>query len=365
MNRPPRHLRTSSVPLGVRLWAAGFALLAKARSDHNRIFSVLRVAGPSLVLFGLVSLLPDRGRLATLKGAPYDFVLGLLFGMGASWTVVFGFTNLPRGAWRWLRFLGMGSLGTVCLFWIGDALAQAHNALIPHVGGGPWSGTPRTFQGFLVACILTLLFAFFFNRIERHRQEAEEQRRFAEAAQEAALRSRLVPHFIFNALNTLHAQIQGDPKGAEATTERLADLFRQVLALSDDATIPLKQELAFVEAYLGVEQARLGARMKVVVEVPEDLETLPIPPLSLQVLVENAIKHGVAPLEQGGVVRIGAERREGALYLWVEDPGNGASPNKGTGTALETLRQRLARPEDLTMERTATGFRVAFRWRQA
>jgi LytS/YehU family sensor histidine kinase len=96
--------------------------------------------------------------------------------------------------------------------------------------------------------------------------------------------------------------------------------------------------------------------------VPEDLETLPIPPLSLQVLVENAIKHGVAPLEQGGTVRIGAERREGALYLWVEDPGTGASPNKGTGTALETLRQRLARPEDLAMGMVDGRHRVGFRW---
>ncbi|OIQ67571.1 sensor histidine kinase YpdA [mine drainage metagenome] len=252
---------------------------------------------------------------------------------------------------------------------MGDALAQAHNALIPHVGGGPWSGTPRTFQGFLVACILTLLFAFFFNRIERHRQEAEEQRRFAEAAQEAALRSRLVPHFIFNALNTLHAQIQGDPKGAEATTERLADLFRQVLALSDDATIPLKQELAFVEAYLGIEQARLGERLKVVVEVPEDLETMLIPPLSLQVLVENAVKHGVAAREQGGEIRIFADRLgDGVVQVGVDDPGDGSSGNgslPGTGTALDTLRQRLEKPEDLAMGLVGGRHRVSFRWRLA
>jgi LytS/YehU family sensor histidine kinase len=123
--------------------------------------------------------------------------------------------------------------------------------------------------------------------------------------------------------------------------------------------------MAFVEAYLGIEQARLGDRLRVSVDVPEDLESLNVPPLSLQVLVENAIKHGVAPLERGGEVRIGAERREGALYLWVEDPGPGFSNHRGTGTALGTLRQRLERPEDLEMGMEEGRHRVGFRWRQA
>lgn len=184
-------------------------------------------------------------------------------------------------------------------------------------------------------------------------------------AREQALRAKLAPHFIFNTLNTLHAQIEQDPRGAQATTERLAQLFRQVIEASDQITIPLKQELAFVEAYLGIEQARLGDRLRVSVGIPEDLESAMVPPLSLQVLVENAIKHGVAPLEQGGEVRIGAERKEGALHLWVEDPGPGFSSRRGTGTALDTLRQRLERPEDLVMGVEGGRHRVSFRWRQA
>jgi hypothetical protein len=179
------------------------------------------------------------------------------------------------------------------------------------------------------------------------------------------IRSKLAPHFIFNALNTLHAQIERDPRGAEATTEKLAQLFREVLAISDRPKIPLKNELAFVEAYLGIEQARLGDRLRVTIDVPEELESVEVPPLSLQVLVENAIKHGVAPLEQGGEVRVGAERRDGVLHLWVEDPGTGFSDRKGTGTALETLRQRLEKPEDLEMGMMDGRHRVGFRWRQA
>ena len=184
-------------------------------------------------------------------------------------------------------------------------------------------------------------------------------------AREQALRAKLAPHFIFNALNTLHAQIEQDPRGAQATTERLAQLFRQVIQASDQATIPLKQELAFVEAYLGIEQARLGDRLRVSIQIPEELEAAQVPPLSLQVLVENAIKHGVALLEPGGEVRIGAERKEGALQVWVEDPGPGFSHHRGTGTALATLRQRLERPEDLEMGLVEGRHRVSFRWRQA
>jgi LytS/YehU family sensor histidine kinase len=100
----------------------------------------------------------------------------------------------------------------------------------------------------------------------------------------------------------------------------------------------------------------------VVIEVPEDLETLEVPPLSLQVLVENAVKHGVAPLERGGEVRVGAERRQGSLWLWVEDPGTGLSASRGTGTALETLRQRLEYPEDLRLGMLNGRHRAEFRW---
>ena len=183
-------------------------------------------------------------------------------------------------------------------------------------------------------------------------------------AREQALRAKLAPHFIFNTLNTLHAQIEHDPRGAQATTQRLAQIFRQVLTAADQPVISLKQELAFVEDYLGIEQARLGDRLQVTIQVPEELESAEVPPLSLQVLMENAIKHGVAPLEQGGEVRIGAERKADALHLWVDDPGPGFSHHRGTGTALDTLRQRLEHPEDLEMGFVDGRHRVGFRWRQ-
>ncbi len=189
------------------------------------------------------------------------------------------------------------------------------------------------------------------------------------------LRSRLTPHFLFNTLATLRAQMDADPAGAKSTAERLSQMFRELLDLSGADTIPLGRELGFVEAYLGIERARMGRRLQVEIHIPEALEEAEIPPMALQVLVENAFKHAIAGQEDGGSLRIGAalvQVQEGSLFqedhqdleVWVEDSGDGNSGHKGTGTALESLRQRLARPEDLAMTRTEMGFRVSFRWRQ-
>lgn len=225
--------------------------------------------------------------------------------------------------------------------------------------------------------ILTTVLYSLLSKLERNRTEKEEQAQHHQAeiafqqeqlrdAKDAALRAKLAPHFIFNALNTLKAQIKRDPENAVLTTDRLATLFRQVLEISDQVTIPLGQELAFVEAYLGIEQSRFGSRLKVQMNIPEELESAQIPPLSLQVLVENAVKHGVSPLEEGGTVSIGARMQtEKHLEIWVDDPGSGVSTQRGTGTALATLKKRLATPTDLLMQKLADRHRVSFIWSQA
>ena len=315
--------------------------------------------GPYLAVSFLVDAFPPVQAHLPRPGG--DFVFGLLGGLSVI-PVLF-----PRGrqdgsagvmkAWGLGLFLAALSLGGVQGFLSGLHESRTFRTTLRVVDPGPW-------QYFLTLALLSAVLGLAFHRLAAHRQEAERQRELAALAAQAALRAKLAPHFLFNTLNTLHAQIETDPKGAQATTDRLAQLFRRLVAVADQAVIPLKEELAFVEGYLGLEQARLGGRLRVSVEVSEDLEAASIPPLSLQVLVENAIKHGVAPLEEGGEVRIGAGRYDGALHLWVEDPGPGTSAQKGTGTALETLRQRLERPTDLRMEWVEGRHRVSLLWRR-
>jgi hypothetical protein len=304
------------------------------------------------------------------------------FGRGAasSLLTLLHYVN-GAGRWSWPMVLGYG-LACLSLCWLVSLVVESERRRIEKkrysgpLGGG-WSWAVSGYMGFAVyqmtspgswthaqGAMSLLVFSLFCMALE-YTESAKQAGFDLLEAREQALRAKLAPHFIFNTLNTLHAQIEQDPRGAQATTERLAQLFRQVIEASDQAVIPLKQELAFVEAYLGIEQARLGGRLRVVVGIPEELESAQVPPLSVQVLVENAIKHGVAPLERGGEVRLGAERKEGVLHVWVEDPGQGLSAHRGTGTALETLRQRLESPEDLDMGMVEGRHRVGFLWRQA
>jgi signal transduction histidine kinase len=291
---------------------------------------------------------------------------------------------LERGP-SWLAHLALAA----CLSWmalsVGEFAQGAHDGFIAgYYEGAELARQDRAAQGlppkptvapptwevhradqwvtFTSWIILSSIGAVVLHRMERHRRESERQQGLAREAQNAAWRAKVAPHFIFNALNTLHAQIEKDPKAAQSTTENLAHLFRQVVTMSDRPTVPLKEELAFVESYLGIEKARMGDRLRVTVDVPEELEEILIPPLSLQVLVENAIKHGVAPREAGGEVRIGAQISGKCLEVFVKDSGDGTSGKEGTGTGLATLQQRLMRPEDLRLERVPTGFRASFLW---
>ena len=316
--------------------------------------------GPFLSLAFLLQAFPPLQQLAAKWHG--DFIFGLLGGLSVIPLV------LPRGrmtglsgwmkAWGLSLFLVSVAIGGLGDFFTGFLIGYRGIPGLAFTEANPW-------QYFFTLFSVSLLLGMAFYRLAGHRQEAERQRQLANVAAQAALRGKVAPHFIFNALNTLHAQIEADPREAQATTERLAELFRRVVEAANHPTIPLKQELAFVEAYLGIERARLGDRLRVTVDVPEALEAAQVPPLSLQVLVENAVKHGVAPLEQGGEVRIGAEQKDGALHLWVEDPGPGVSDLQGTGTALATLRQRLEKPEDLRMGLVDGRHCVGFRWRQA
>ncbi len=180
-------------------------------------------------------------------------------------------------------------------------------------------------------------------------------------AQQGALRARMAPHFLFNTLNTLHAQIESDPSGAQQTTERLAGIFRQVQEVSEQATVPLKQELAFVEDYLGIERERLGDRLRVVVDVSDSAAIAHIPVFGLQILVENAIRHGIEPKIRGGEIRICAEVENRSVHVSVLDTGDGkGGAENGSGKALANLRARLMRPSDLNIGPISTGFRASF-----
>jgi hypothetical protein len=176
-------------------------------------------------------------------------------------------------------------------------------------------------------------------RVESLRRQ--EMNRLVGQAELRALRSQINPHFLFNALNALYGAIPLEAAAARRMVLNLAEIFRYSLQ-SDKALVPLAQEMQIVRAYLELEQCRLASRLDVQIEVDDAALQTPIPALSIQPLVENAVKHGVALRIEPGYVRIKAECRDGELRISVENSASGRAPETpATGVGLQNVRRRL------------------------
>lgn len=169
----------------------------------------------------------------------------------------------------------------------------------------------------------------------------------AAAVQDAELRvlkSQIDPHFLFNSLNTLRTLITDDPRQARAAVTLLADLLRAALTTNTRSTILLRQELETVRSYLALEQLRFEERLRVRWSVDPAALDCQLPPSVLQTLVENALKHGIAPREDGGEISIEAVRDGAVLRLTVSNPGRlGQTTAPSTGIGLQNARGRLQR----------------------
>ena len=181
----------------------------------------------------------------------------------------------------------------------------------------------------------------------RRRQaiEEEELRRLVAQAELTALRAQINPHFFFNALNSVATLIHDDPPRAETLLENLADLFRHAFRPSTEI-IPLQQELELIETYLAVESVRLGDRLRFAKFVPADALSVPLPALTIQPLIENAIRHGIGRQRDGGAITLSASRRNGSLTVIVADTGVGIAPAEREtlferGVGLSNVNRRL------------------------
>ena len=179
---------------------------------------------------------------------------------------------------------------------------------------------------------------------ERELQAAQLASQLAQA-QLDALRKQLQPHFLFNTLNTVSILIDEDTKAARNMLVRLSDLLRATLDGARAHEVSLKQELEFIEGYLEIERMRFHDRLSVKMEVDPKALNARLPDLLLQPIVENAIRHGIAPRSAPGVIEIRAERLNGSLHLQVRDNGgglHGKAPRAGTnGVGIANTKARL------------------------
>jgi signal transduction histidine kinase len=206
--------------------------------------------------------------------------------------------------------------------------------------GQPWNPGATGGTALAVTAAAGLIGTYFFwtrertSEIERHSVEAKLK----------LLQAQIEPHFLFNTLANLDALIQTDPPRARVMLAHLNGYLRATLTASRKERSTLEEEFALLRGYLDVQAIRMGARLKHTLELPPALAGVSIPPMLLQPLVENAIRHGVEPKVNGGEVSVQARSEDKHLVITVSDTGVGwaSAAVRGTGVGLANVRERLA-----------------------
>ena len=168
----------------------------------------------------------------------------------------------------------------------------------------------------------------------------------ATAARLAELQARIRPHFLFNTLNSAIALVRAEPRKAENLLEDLSDLFRHAL-MEQGESVTLADEIALSKRYLAIEQVRFGDRIRVVWALDERADHARLPPLLLQPLVENAVKHGVEPSANGADIKVSTQRRGSRVVIKVSNTAPVSSSASGSGLALDNVRERLSLLHDV------------------
>jgi two-component system, LytTR family, sensor histidine kinase AlgZ len=256
----------------------------------------------------------------------------------------------PLGKVSFIRLLltHLIAAGIMSFVWIQAGRALAYAILGPEKFDALREFQPQLNSIFTIGVLLYLLsVAFHYVLIameDSRRAEAQalEARVLARDAELKALKAQVNPHFLFNSLNSISALTSIDPVRARDMCVLLGDFLRLTLGLGEEASVRLGEELDLLRNYITIEKVRFGARLRMHEEVQEESKVCLLPPLLLQPLVENAVKHGIAGLPEGGDVRLSVQRQNGRLSILVEnswDPE--APPRRSGGMGLKNVQLRL------------------------
>ena len=190
---------------------------------------------------------------------------------------------------------------------------------------------------------LWLLLYMIWHYLERNRKDEVDRLNLEKTVKDLELKtikSHINPHFIFNSLNSIRALVDENPKRARTAITELSNILRSSLQVEKMETVPLQKELDIVKDYLALEQMRFEERLKVQMEIDEDTLAQPLPPMMLQTLVENAIKHGISKRINGGIIKIIARFTDNNFELIVQNSGN-LEANTNEGFGFKSTRDRL------------------------
>jgi signal transduction histidine kinase len=268
-------------------------------------------------------------RLRRARGLPVDAA-----GFGSGWRGV-----VPAA------ILAM-AVGPIVGLWVGDRLTGYSS---PSLLSMDSSNTRITLVLSVLGTVMAVAVLSTLERLSRARAQAEAAQRLAAETRLRLLQSQLEPHMLFNTLANLRVLIGLDPQRAQAMLDRLIAFLRATLDASRTAHFTLATEFEHCADYLALMAVRMGPRLTVRLDLPSELSGQAVPPLLLQPLVENAIKHGLEPKIEGGRIEVSARLDQGALRLAVRDTGVGlgpaalrqGAPASGSSFGLEQVRARL------------------------
>jgi len=283
--------------------------------------------------------------------------INLVYAFAAGYSAYYLCRAYPLGSRRPLSIaLVLMAAALVCgILWL--LLGHMWNG-VTMLLGAKWAGIVITGQlSALIVGLGILLYGFaaalHYMVIEFVRAKQAEQRELesllmAQEAELRMLRTQIDPHFLFNSLNSISALTSQDPKAARRMTLELASFFRQSLGMEAHKMVTLGEEMVLIRHFLGIEQVRFGQRLLVEEALEDAALACLVPPMIIQPLVENAVKHGICNMPEGGTVRVGARRAGSMLYIRVDNPVDADTPpaasatGKGSGIGLANVRQRLA-----------------------
>ena len=262
-----------------------------------------------------------------------------------SWYVV---RYVPIAKVSFARFMASAigaSLVTSGVWLLGGwSLAVLLQALVPTVPQAFRDGWPAiwTLGSAAFFCMLLLIAALHAaDEGEAAARRALESDVASRDAELRALRAQVDPHFLFNCLHSISSLTSRDPEGARRMCLELADFFRASLRAGAEQQITLASELQLLRGYLNIEQVRFGDRLRARVDDAGEAATVMVPPLLLQPLVENAVRHGIATLVEGGSVIVGVRRAADRVEITVENPFDPEGRRPGAGVGLSNVRDRL------------------------
>ncbi|MCU0325323.1 MAG: histidine kinase [Spirosomaceae bacterium] len=225
---------------------------------------------------------------------------------------------------------------------------KSYYLILESLGRGHLRGTSQIWDIYIPALIYIVQFGFFHAyqyHLEVKRQKAlEAELRQANLESElSAIKAQLNPHFLYNVFNTISASVPPEMESTREMIAKLADMFRYQLKASKEDFVNIRDELTFTDKYLALEKDRFGSRLQTQIEVEDSLLEERIPPMILQPIVENAIKHGISPKIEGGTVSINIKKKDDFLCFEIIDTGAGldVSKEKGHGIGLTNTQLRL------------------------